>query len=181
MERVLILGSPGAGKSTLSRELARLTGRPLYHLDKEYWQPGWVEPSPEEWQARLVELCAEPRWVIDGNYGGSMELRLRRADTVVLLDYPTWLCLYRSLRRFVRYRGSARPDVPEGCPERLDLEFLAYIWRFRRDKTPKNESRLARFGGTVHRFTHPREAAAWLARLGERGSTVEMAYNRPIR
>ena len=89
MQRVLVIGSPGAGKSILAAKLSAVTGLPLIHLDQQYWLPGWVEPDEAAWQVRLREIIAGDRWIIDGNYGGSMTLRLTRADTVIYLDYPS--------------------------------------------------------------------------------------------
>jgi hypothetical protein len=88
MRRVLVIGICGAGKSTFSRTLARKTGLPLIHLDKEYWKPGWTKTPRDLWRARVGELVAGDRWIIDGNYAGSLDLRLPRADTVVRFDYP---------------------------------------------------------------------------------------------
>lgn len=165
MQRILVIGSPGAGKSTLSHGLARRTGLPLHHLDRMFWLPGWIERDREEGRAILAEVLAQDRWIIDGNYGSTMPLRVARADTVVWLDYPTPLCLGRALKRWWQYRGQARPDMTEGCPERLNLEFLLYILNFRRAWRHRNRQALADFAGTVLRFTAPAQTKAWLAGL----------------
>ncbi|MEZ5682499.1 MAG: topology modulation protein [Erythrobacter sp.] len=165
MQRVLVIGSPGAGKSTFARNLSAAVGLPLIHLDAEYHLPGWAEPEPDAWNAKLDLLIAGDRWIIDGNYGGSLERRLRRADTAILLDYPTWLCLWRLLKRILTLRGTVRPDAAPECAERLDWEFLHYVLVFRRAKSPTVERRLATFPGKVLRFRHPREAQAFLDRL----------------
>src|SRR5687767_8178275 len=86
--RVMIVGNGGAGKSTLARALGERTGLPVVHLDALYWQPGWVEPPREEWRATQRQQLAGSDWIADGNYGGTMEERLRLADAVVLLDHP---------------------------------------------------------------------------------------------
>lgn len=165
MQRILVVGSPGAGKSTFARDLARRSGLPLIHLDAQYHLPGWVEPPEEVWQARLGELLAGDRWIIDGNYGGSMDRRLARADTAIWLDYPGWLCLLRVVKRIVTLHGKVRPDAAPGCPERLDWEFLHYVAMFRRAKTPALERRMDTFSGTVIRFRTPVEAQAFLAQI----------------
>lgn len=134
MKRVLILGNAGSGKSTLARRIGASAGLPVIHLDQEYWQPGWQTPEPDVFAARVAELAARPRWVMDGNYGSTLAPRLARADTVIFLDAPTWTCLRRVLRRHVRGWGRVRADMAPGCPERLDWAFLAYVWRFRRER-----------------------------------------------
>ncbi|HQA18247.1 MAG TPA: topology modulation protein [Novosphingobium sp.] len=163
MQRILVIGSPGAGKSTLSHALAARTGLPLHHLDRMFWLPGWIERDRDEGRAILGGVLAQDRWIIDGNYGSTLPLRLTRADGVVWLDYSTKLCLGRALKRWWSYRGTARPDMTEGCPERLDLEFLHYILTFRRNWQARNAAALAGFGGEIVRFTSPAEAECWLA------------------
>ena len=165
MQRILVIGSPGAGKSTLAHALARRTGLPLHHLDRMHWLPGWVERDRAEGLDAVRQVLAQDRWIIDGNYGSSLPLRLERADTVVWLDYPTWLCLGRALKRWWQYRGQSRPDMTEGCDERLNLEFLLYIAQFRSAWRQRNADALARFGGTVHRMSSPAATERWLATL----------------
>jgi adenylate kinase family enzyme len=172
VERVLVIGSPGAGKSTLAAEVARLSGLPLVHLDRLHWKPGWVESGQEEFDARLAEAIAAPRWVIDGNYGRTLPLRLTRADTVVWLDFPAWLCLARIVRRALRYRGKVRPDMAEGCPEQMSWEFFSYTARFPRDGRRRIAAKLQSFRGRVLRLHDPREVRSWLAGLREQAITA---------
>ncbi|NCU11113.1 MAG: topology modulation protein [Sphingomonadaceae bacterium] len=162
MQRILIIGSPGAGKSTLSHRLAAHFDLPLHHLDRLFWLPGWVERDRAEGRAELAGILAQDSWIIDGNYGSTLPMRLARADTVIWLDYPTLLCLNRAIRRWWRYRGITRPDMTEGCPERFDLEFMLYIANFRRAWRHRNADALRGFRGTVIRLGSPAETAAWL-------------------
>jgi adenylate kinase family enzyme len=158
MQRVLVIGSPGSGKSTLATELARRTGLPLIHLDQEHWRSGWVEPPKDEWRRRVAELVAGNRWIIDGNYGGTLDLRLARADTLIDLEFPAWLCVWRILRRVAGSWGRVRPDMAEGCPEQLN--FTA------RERT---EAKLKRFTGTRVHLTSPAEVRRFLASLDPSG------------
>jgi adenylate kinase family enzyme len=169
MQRILVIGSPGAGKSTLSHEIARRTGLPLHHLDRMHWLPGWVERNRDEGLAAIKAVLAQDRWIIDGNYGSSLPLRVARADMVVWLDYPTHLCLWRVLKRWWQHRSRARPDMTEGCPERLNLEFFHYVLVFRRNWRARNAKALAGFEGTVLRHRSPAETSAWLEGLGSKG------------
>jgi adenylate kinase family enzyme len=137
MRRVLVIGSGGAGKSTFAKRLAGATGLPLIHLDALYWRAGWVEPPKEEWAATVERLVAGEEWVMDGNYGGTLERRLEAADAVVFLDLPRTICLARVVRRRIRYIGRSRPDMTPGCPERLSWEFLRWIWEYPAKRGPK--------------------------------------------
>lgn len=166
MQRILVIGSPGAGKSTLARELSRRTGLPVVHLDAEYWRPGWIGPDTDEWIARTREIVAGERWIIDGNYGSTLGRRLSRADTVIWLDYPTGLCLWRVIRRVVTMHGRTRPDMAEGCPERFNLDFLGYVFRFRGEWRERNRVALSGFHGKILHFAKPAQTREWLASLG---------------
>jgi adenylate kinase family enzyme len=143
MQRVLVIGCGGAGKSTFAAQLAQRTGLPLVHLDREYWRAGWVEPPKDEWHARVDALVAGERWILDGNYGGTMERRLAACDTVVFLDASRWSCLWRVLARWLRHRGEARPDMAPGSHERMELSFLAWIFNYPERSRPKVLKRLA--------------------------------------
>ncbi|CAG7648364.1 AAA family ATPase [Paenibacillus allorhizosphaerae] len=133
MNKVILIGSPGSGKSTLSKKLAEATGLPLFHLDALYWKPNWVETPKEEWDALLHALVSEPQWIIDGNYGRTLDIRLQTADTIIWLQKPNWLCAWRAVKRQISHFGKVRSDMGEGCVERFRwefLRFLVFIWRF---------------------------------------------------
>lgn len=142
MKKIMVIGSPGSGKSTFSRELAEITGLPLIHLDKLFWRPGWVHCSREEFDRLLTAELEKDRWIIDGNYSRTIELRLKYADTVIFFDYPRRVCLWRVIKRILGGRGNVRPDMGEGCPERLDFEFLKYVWNFNKTELPETLKKL---------------------------------------
>ncbi len=131
MNRVLVIGTGGTGKTTLARRLAERTGLPLIHLDLLYWRPGWQPTPNDEWRQPVERLITAEKWIIDGNYGGTLDLRLAACDTVVFLDLPRVVCLWRVLVRQLRYFGRARRELPRGCRERLSWEFLVWIWTYR--------------------------------------------------
>lgn len=136
MQKVLIIGSGGAGKTTFARKLSAATGLPVVHLDRLYWHPGWVATPAEEWQLVVQNVVAGERWVIDGNYGGTVDLRLAAADTVVFLDIPRIRCLARAVRRGVIYWRWTRDDMAPGCPERITWEFVRWIWTYPTTRRP---------------------------------------------
>ena len=136
-QRIMILGCAGSGKSTLARNIGRVLGLPVHHLDQLFWQPGWRESERAVFDAAVVARADEPRWVIDGNYLRTAEVRVRRADTVIWLGLPLSVCLARVLWRMLRDHGRTRDDMPAACPEQFDPVFLAWIWNFRRHTRPR--------------------------------------------
>lgn len=145
MRRVAIIGSGGAGKSTFARQLGERTGLPVVHLDLHFWHAGWVETPRDDWARRNEEFVATDRWIIEGNYGRTMEIRLAAADVIIFLDLPRWRCIPRVLRRTWRHRKQRRPELPEGCPDRVSGEFLRWLWRFPRDTRPGILERIERY------------------------------------
>lgn len=164
-QRILVIGCSGAGKSTLARDLAMELALPLIHLDAEYWLPGWQQPPREIWRAKVVELVAREQWVMDGNYVGTFDLRMPRADVIVFLDLPRLVCLAGILWRPLRWWGKQRPDMGPGCIERYDWPFVKYVWSFRDRERPKIMAALRTLGGgakLVH-LRSRREVRALLA------------------
>ncbi len=174
IRRIAIIGSSGAGKSTLSLMLGEVTGLPVIHLDKEYWLSGWVEPERAAWQARLAELAARPDWIIDGQYGASLTERLARADLAIFLDLPTRICLWRVVKRWWQLRGRVRPDMSEGCPEKIDLEFLHYVATFRLLQRPRIVAALEASGVRTAWLRTIREQRAFGGILREQGLNAAM-------
>lgn len=130
MRKVMIIGSGGAGKSTLARQLGEILGLPMIHLDAAYWNAGW-QPTPDpEWQEIVQRIVQQDAWIMDGNYGGTMDIRLPIADTVIFLDLPNWLCLWRVIKRRWQYAGTTRPDMAVDCPEQLNWEFIRWVWTY---------------------------------------------------
>lgn len=166
MQRIAIIGPSGAGKSTLSRQLGEYTGLPVCHIDAIHWKPGWVESARQETQSKVEMVVQEERWIIDGNYSGSsLDLRMNRADTVIFLDFPRRIYLPRVIRRTIRYYGTTRPDLGEGCPERLDVAFLRWVWNFHKHSRPRLLDALARHHGkfVLHRLRSPAQVREFLS------------------
>jgi len=165
MQRVLVIGPCGAGKSTLASELSGRLGLALFHMDQLNWKPGWVESSKDEIRRKLTAITAADRWIIDGTYGGTLSERLARADQVIYLDYPISLCVRRLLTRISTYRGRARPDMTEGCPERFDLAFLFYLIRWNSGPRVRLEKHLIGHEDKIIRFQSPAELKRWIDSL----------------
>lgn len=165
MQRVMIIGPCGAGKSTLSFKLAEKLDLPLFHMDKLNWLPGWVDGGNDRVRAELAKILPHDRWLIEGNYGSTMAMRLERADTVVYLDFPIRLCLWRLAKRIVGGYGRTRPDMTEDCPERFDWEFITYVMGWNFGPKPRTEAALSGFDGNIIRLESPKQLELWLARL----------------
>ena len=134
MERIIIIGCGGAGKSTLARKLGEVLDLPVVHLDKLFWKPGWVETTAEEFDALLAMELAKDQWIMDGNFNRTMPERMKRCDTIIYLDFSRFACMMGVLKRVITTYGKVRPDMGEGCPERIDLEFLKWVWNFNKNK-----------------------------------------------
>jgi adenylate kinase family enzyme len=165
--RIMVVGSGGSGKSTFARRLAACTGLPLIHLDRHFWNAGWVPTPTAEWLERVRELSRGETWIIDGNYGGSLSIRLERCDAVVFFDLSRVVCVLGVVRRWVTYRFTERPDIPEGCAERLDLTFLRWVWNYRKESRVRlvNGLELADPRIEIVRITRRRQVRRLLDRL----------------
>lgn len=137
MQKIIIIGCPGAGKSTLAKALGEKTGLPVVHLDKLFWRSGWVHVSREEFDALLTEAMQKDAWIIDGNYSRTLPMRLDACDTVIYLDFPTIICLWGVVKRVISAYGNTRDDMGEGCPERFDPEFMQYVRKFNKENRDK--------------------------------------------
>lgn len=144
MQRVLVIGCSGAGKSTFARRLREITDLPLYHLGLLWHRPDKTNITREEFDERLSEWISEDRWIIDGDYGRTLEMRLKRCDTVFLLDYPLDVCLAGVEARI----GQPRADMPwiENC---FDEEFKQWILNFPTQKLPRIYMLLEQYRNTV--------------------------------
>ena len=132
MKKVIVIGCPGSGKSTISRALHNKTGIPLYHLDMMYWNADKTTVEKNVFLERLSAVLEKDEWIIDGNYGSTMELRIAACDTVIFLDYPLDVCLDGIKER----RGKPRSDMPWIETEE-DAEFIEFIRNYNEQQKPK--------------------------------------------
>lgn len=159
MQKVMVIGCPGSGKSTFSRALSQITGLPLTHLDMLYWNADKTTVERSVFIERLSEVLQKDAWIIDGNYGSTMELRMQECDTVFFLDYPLEVCLQGVKDR----QGKPRPDMPWVETEE-DAEFLEYIQNFHKENRPQVLELLQKYSHkTIYVFQNRREAHMFLA------------------
>lgn len=137
MKRILIIGPGGSGKSTLSRELGNILNLPVIHLDKYFWKPHWIQTPDDEWEQFVKEIVDQEQWIMDGNYSKTLEIRLKRADTIIFLDLPRILSIYRIIKRRILYHGKTRPDLNNECPEKLDWAFIKWVWNYKKTRRSK--------------------------------------------
>ncbi len=132
MKKIIVIGCPGSGKSTVSRALHNKTGIPMYHLDMMYWNADKTTVEKSVFLERLSAILENDEWIIDGNYGSTMELRMAACDTVIFLDYPLDVCLDGIKER----RGKPRSDMPWIETEE-DAEFIEFIKNYNEQQKPK--------------------------------------------
>lgn len=140
MQKVIVIGCPGAGKSTFSKKLHQLTDLPLFHLDLLYWNSDRTTVSKAVFIERLNNVLKLDRWIIDGNYGSTIEMRMKECDTVFFLDFPVEVCLDGVKQR----QGKARSDMPWTETEDDD-EFLEFIRSYNTESRPEVTELLKRY------------------------------------
>ena len=133
MKKIIVIGCPGSGKSTFSRELHNILGVPLYHLDMLFWNEDKTNVGREVLIERLIEVFKKDCWIIDGNYGSTMELRIEKCDTIVFLDYPVEVCIEGVKNR----QGKHRSDMPWVATEDDDKDFIEFIKNYNQESRPK--------------------------------------------
>jgi adenylate kinase family enzyme len=148
--RILVIGCSGSGKSTLSLDIARRLGLTYISLDRDVlWLPGWVERDRIEQRRILAAKVLEERWIMDGTNPSTFDIRLPRADLVIWLQMSRWLCLWGVAMRWLKWRGLPRPEMAPGCSEKLDWEFLHYIWTFDQRFAPRIVAEIDKHGPAV--------------------------------
>lgn len=165
MLKAIVIGCPGSGKSTFARKLQKATGLPLFYLDMLWHRPDQTNISTEEFDVRLSEILQTERWIIDGNYNRTLEMRLRECDTVFLMDYPLEVCLAGAAARI----GQKREDLPWVETE-FDPEFHQYILDFPKDQLPQIYETLAKYRDSKHIviFHSRAEADDYLSQLNSK-------------
>ncbi len=152
-DRILVIGCSGGGKSTLSQIVAARFGLTYISIDRDIlWLPGWAMRSKQEQRAITAARIAEERWIMDGTSPSSFDIRLPRTDIVIWVSMPRLLCLWGVTTRWLRWIGRTRPEMAPGCPEKIDWEFLRYVWTFDDRYAPIVEASIVQNGPEVPVF-----------------------------
>nr|WP_133706221.1 AAA family ATPase [Rhizobium sp. BK313] len=149
-DRILVIGCSGGGKSTLSQEIAARFGLSYISIDRDVlWLPGWVQRDRPEQRSIIAEKILGERWIMDGTNTSSFDLRLPRTDIVIWVRMPRLLCIWGALSRWLKWIGRTRPEMAPGCNERVEWQFLQFIWTFEEKYTPRIVAALAQHGPNV--------------------------------
>lgn len=169
MNRVMVIGiSSGVGKTTFARTLGEKLGYPVTHLDSVYWKSGWIESELSEFEQKQKELVQNEQWIIEGNYNNTFHIRVEHADTIIYLELPLYVCLSRVVKRWLMNIGKTRPDMPEGCPEKLDWPFIKFIYTTYYPRKKKMVERFEKYGQdkTVITLKSKKEISMFLKNFG---------------
>ena len=161
VQRIMVIGPMGAGKSTFSRQLGVQLELPVIHLDSLYWRPDWQPPTTAEWRKCVARIAAEERWITDGHYSGTWDLRLPRTNLVIWIDPPRYVFFWRMFKRRIIYHKRTRSDMAPGCPEQLDWEALRHTWAYQ-SKRPNYAMRLYKSGVPLVRLCSSTEVVQYL-------------------
>ena len=138
MKRILIIGNGGSGKSTFAKKLHQKLNLELIHLDNLFWKPNWIQTPKLEWHNVVQELIQKEKWIIDGNFNSTLEMRIEKADTIIFFDMKRKTCLWNATKRIIKgkYFKVERNDITKGCNEKFDTEFFRWIWNYNKKVRP---------------------------------------------
>ncbi|MEY9182353.1 AAA family ATPase [Bradyrhizobium sp. USDA 313] len=150
MRRIIVVGCQGSGKTRLALNLGQKLALPVVHLDTLYWLPGWKPSDKVSFRARVADAIASDRWIVDGSFAGlAFDLTIARADALIVIERPRWLCQWRIACRSAFARNGARPDLPNGCSEQFDWRLMREAWRYNSERKPAIEAERLKYGAGV--------------------------------
>lgn len=161
MNKIIVIGCPGSGKSTFSKKLHQITDIPLYHLDMMYWNSDKTIVNKDIFLERLLSTIKTDKWIIDGNYSSTMELRIQHCDTIIFLDYPVDICLNGISKR----KGKERTDIP-WIENEEDFEFIEFVKKFNVENRSSIIELFKKYSNkSIYIFKSRDEANAFLSKL----------------
>ncbi|RDI45435.1 topology modulation protein [Falsibacillus pallidus] len=171
MKKIMVVGiSAGVGKSTFAKKIGDLLDIPVHHLDRHFWKPGWAQATFEEFRGAQEEILEHDRWIIEGNYTATYDMRAEQADTIIYLELPRYVCIYRVFKRFFKNIGRTRPDLGPDCKEKIDWPFLKFIWTTYYPRKAQMQKRFTAFQSlgkdkTIVELKNKKEIADYLQSL----------------
>jgi len=169
-KRIVILGSAGSGKSTMAAKLGEITGIPVTHMDRLFWNPGWVQTPSDEMDNKVQEAVSGESWIIDGNYLRTFNMRQERADTIIFIDFNRYICLYRIFKRCIKNYGKTRYDLGEGCPDKIDWPFVKWVWGYPKHSRKVILESIYQSGKTVVHLKSRRDVNAFISEVCKNGA-----------
>lgn len=163
--KILITGSPGAGKTTLAKEMETILGIPAIHLDAIFWKPNWIKTAKCERIAFLKKIEQKDSWVLEGNFLNTIDRQLEIATTVILLDFPRLVCIWRVFKRRFLQPGFKRPDVAPGLPDKITWKFLKSIWQYPDNDSKILQCKVENISANIIKLHNPREVYCFLEHL----------------
>ena len=166
MQRIMILGSSGSGKSTLARQLSGITGIPAFYMDGLRFTENWVLIPKDEFRAKQSDIVSKESWIFEGNTLSTLEQRIDRADTIVFIDYNRFFCIYRIVKRRVQIRKKPRLELPQGCKDKIDREFLSWVWNYPKRSRPKIIKAIYASGKTIYHLKTRKQVREFILLVG---------------
>lgn len=172
--KILIVGSPGSGKTTFARKLQNTLSIPLYHLDDYYWLANWERPTWKEWENIVTNLTTKPEWIIEGNHYSTFESRLQKADITIFFDIPTWKCFVRTLKRTIHRARGNKSLLPKNIQAdknykhklSVNWHFINLILSFKWKVKPKMLKKIALLQKELVEIKNSRDAEKTLNTIG---------------
>src|SRR3990172_230224 len=132
MNKIVVIGPPGAGKTEFANEVGRILGiDTVNHLDNFFWKPGWIRTTERERHVIIMNLTEKDKWIIEGNFLDTIDVQFSHADMVIWLNLSPFICLYRVVRRYFSYIGKERPEIAPGCRDKITSQFLFSIFAYK--------------------------------------------------
>ncbi|MCL2527499.1 MAG: AAA family ATPase [Defluviitaleaceae bacterium] len=170
MRRILIIGNSGSGKSTLARQMSEILGIPAIYIDALRFleNKNWVETPKKEFQAKIAAAVSADEWIFEGCGTSTLPQRIERCDTIIFLDFNRFFCLYYAIKRRIQIRQKPRPELPKGCIDKIDKQFLKWIfWDYSKRSRPLILKMIYASDKPLHHLKKRKEVDQFISELQE--------------